>query len=237
MKNLLMTVFTLLIIILIALVMVNGIKIGKLEILSISSIVQRNDDLTKMIDDANNLNNVTYRSTLDSLQTATKQLAAAKSSYLNIASVSTEEEIKEANQESSYAREYLWSRIGNHATSKGVNVKIVATTLGVSDKNNLSFTVTGSYIGIRNFVYALENDSKLNFKIEGFKLSLGNSDESLVGEFTVKDIGIKPEQTTEQPTTSSSTSNTSGTTTSDINTNTTTDNQQSVNTNTTENNQ
>ena len=78
MKNLLMTVFTLLIIILIALVMVNGIKIGKLEILSISSIVQRNDDLTKMIDDANNLNNVTYRSTLDSLQTATKQLAAAK---------------------------------------------------------------------------------------------------------------------------------------------------------------
>lgn len=237
MKNLLMTVFTLLIIILIALVMVNGIKIGKLEILSISSIVQRNDDLTKMIDDANNLNNVTYRSTLDSLQTATKQLAAAKSSYLNIASVSTEEEIKEANQESSYAREYLWSRIGNHATSKGVNIKIVATTSGVGDKNNLSFTVTGSYIGIRNFVYALENDSKLNFKIEGFKLSLGNSDESLVGEFTVKDIGIKPEQTTEQPTTSSSTSNTSETTTSDINTNTTTDNQQSVNTNTTENNQ
>ena len=231
MKNLLMTVFALLIIILIALVMVNGIKIGKLEILSISSIVQRNDDLTKMIDDANNLNNVTYRSTLDSLQTATKQLAAAKSSYLNIASVSTEEEIKEANQESSYAREYLWSRIGNHATSKGVNVKIVATTSGVGDKNNLSFTV------IRNFVYALENDSKLNFKIEGFKLSLGNSDESLVGEFTVKDIGIKPEQTTEQPTTSSSTSNTSETTTSDINTNTTTDNQQSVNTNTTENNQ
>lgn len=47
MKNLLMTVFTLLIIILIALVMVNGIKIGKFEILSISSIVQRNDDLTK----------------------------------------------------------------------------------------------------------------------------------------------------------------------------------------------
>lgn len=209
MKNLLMTVFALLTIILIVLLMVRGISVGNIDILSISQIIQRNDELTKIIDDANNLNNVTYKNTLTSLQTATKQLATVKSSYLSIASVSTEEEIKEANQESSYAKEFLWSKIGNHATSQGVNLKIVATPTGVSNKNNLTFTVTGSYIGIRNFVYALENDSDLNFKIENFKLELGTTDENLTSTFLVTDIGIKEETTTASPSTaSSSTTNT-----------------------------
>lgn len=205
MKNLLMTVFALLTIILIVLLMVRGISVGNIDILSISQIIQRNDDLTKMIDDANNLNNVTYKNTLSSLQTATKQLATVKSGYLSIASVSTEEEIKEANQESSYAKEFLWSKIGNHATSEGVNLKIVATSTGVSNKNNLSFTVTGSYIGIRDFIYALENDSDLNFKIENFKLELGTTDENLTSTFLVTDVGIKQEDTTASPSMSDST--------------------------------
>jgi len=205
MKNLLMTVFALLTIILIVLLMVRGISVGNIDILSISQIIQRNDDLTKMIDDANNLNNVTYKNTLSSLQTATKQLATVKSGYLSIASVSTEEEIKEANQESSYAKEFLWSKLGNHATSEGVNLKIVATSTGVSNKNNLSFTVTGSYIGIRDFIYALENDSDLNFKIENFKLELGTTDENLTSTFLVTDVGIKQEDTTASPSMSDST--------------------------------
>ena len=155
-----------------------------------------------------------------------------------MAKVSTEGEINKANTEETYLIEYLWARVGGHATSNSVvlefNVKASSDDQNMYD---LAFIAKGQYTKIIKFISALENDDKLNFKIEGFKLSLGNSDESLVGEFTVKDIGIKPEQTTEQPTTSSSTSNTSETTTSDINTNTTTDNQQSVNTNTTENNQ
>lgn len=221
MKNILTTVFTLLIIILIVLAMVRGISVGKVQILSISQIIQKNNELTKMIDDANNLNNVTYKNTLNSLQTETKQLSTAKSSYLSIASVSTEEEIKEANQESSYAKEFLWSKIGNHATSEGVNLKIVATSTGVSNKNNLAFTVTGSYIGIRDFVYSLENDSDLNFKIENFKIQSGNTEESLVSEFLVKDIGIKQEATTENPTTTKKS-------TTQTNTNDTNENQNTV---------
>lgn len=221
MKNILTTVFTLLIIILIVLAMVRGISVGKVQILSISQIIQKNNELTKMIDDANNLNNVTYKNTLNSLQTETKQLSTAKSSYLSIASVSTEEEIKEANQESSYAKEFLWSKIGNHATSEGVNLKIVATSTGVSNKNNLAFTVTGSYIGIRDFVYSLENDSDLNFKIENFKIQSGSTEESLVSEFLVKDIGIKQETTTENPTTTKKS-------TTQTNTNDTNENQNTV---------
>ena len=62
--------------------------------------------------------------------------------------------------------EYLWTRVGGHATSKGVNLRmdINAGDTGEADVKNLSFTVTGQYIGIMDFVSALENDDELKFQ-------------------------------------------------------------------------
>lgn len=196
MKNLLMAVFTLLLAVLIVILMVRGIQIGNFEVLSIGQIIEENENLNTKIENLNTLNNVTYKKNLSDLNEATKKLATSKSAYLDIASVSSDEEIKEANQDKSYAMEYLWSQIGNHATTEGVNIKLTVTSTGVSNKNKLNFTVVGSYIGIRNFLYSLENDSDLNFRIENFKISTGTSEEKLNCTFTVNDIGIKQEQTT-----------------------------------------
>ena len=196
MKNLLMAVFTLLLAVLIVILMVRGIQIGNFEVLSIGQIIEENENLNTKIENLNTLNNVTYKKNLSDLNEATKKLATSKSAYLDIASVSSDEEIKEANQDKSYAKEYLWSQIGNYATTEGVNIKLTVTSTGVSNKNKLNFTVVGSYIGIRNFLYSLENDSDLNFRIENFKISTGTSEEKLNCTFTVNDIGIKQEQTT-----------------------------------------
>ncbi len=214
MKNLLMSVFTLLLAMLIVVIMVRGISIGGIEVLSISQIIQKNEDLNKQVEELNSLNNVTYKKALSDLNDATKKLATSKSTYLDIASVSSDDEIKEANQDKSYAMEYLWSQIGNHATSKGVNLKLTVTSTGVSNKNKLTFNVTGSYIAIRDFIYALEDDTDLNFRIENFKISTGSSEESLNCTFVVNDIGIKEEQTTTtvQSSTSTKNSNTTNTT-------------------------
>lgn len=195
MKNLLMSVFTILLAMTIIIIMVKGISIGKIEILSVGQIIEENEKLNKQVEELNSLNNVTYKKNLSDLNEATKKLATSKSTYLDIASVSSDSEIKEANQDKSYAMEYLWSQIGNHATSEGVNLKLTITSTGVSNKNKLTFNVVGSYIGIRDFVYALEDDTDLNFRIENFKISTGSGEEKLEASFVVNDIGIKQEQT------------------------------------------
>lgn len=195
MKNLLMSVFTLLLAMTIIIIMVKGISIGKIEILSVGQIIEENEKLNKQVEELNSLNNVTYKKNLSDLNEATKKLATSKSTYLDIASVSSDSEIKEANQDKSYAMEYLWSQIGNHATSEGVNLKLTITSTGTSNKNKLTFNVVGSYIGIRDFVYALEDDTDLNFRIENFKISTGSAEEKLEASFVVNDIGIKQEQT------------------------------------------
>ena len=191
MKNILMTLISLLLIVLTVTLMVNGISIGNIQISSIQQISKKNENLDKRIDETNSLNNITYKNALSDLNEATKKLATSKSNYLNIASVSSEAEIKEANQEKSYAMEYLWSQIGNHATGEGVNIKLEISSTGASNKNTLNFTVQGSYIAIRNFIYSLENDEDLAFKIENFKIS--GSGETLSSTFTVPDIGINTE--------------------------------------------
>lgn len=196
MKNILLTVIAFLVVLITILTMFNGIHIGNFQILSIGQIIEKSKDLDGEIEGVNTLNNVTYKKYLSDINEKVKALLQAKTKYLDIASTSTDQEIKNANQEEAYAEEYLWSKIGNHATGNGVVLKIEVTPTGVSNKNILSFTAQGEYMSIRDFVYALENDSDLNFTIEGFKLVKGSSEKSLVGTFTVADVGIKPEKTT-----------------------------------------
>lgn len=193
MKNILITVITVLITVLIIVLMVRGLEIGNLKILSVSEIKENSEELDKKIENLNTLKNATYKKRVSDLETSIKNLTKSKKEYLDIASTSTESEIKEANQEQTYAMEFLWNKVGSYATSQGVNLKWVVTPTGTENKNKLTFTAVGSYIGIINYVYALENDSELLFKIENFKIVSGDSTEALTATFDVLNIAIKQE--------------------------------------------
>lgn len=221
MKNLLMYVCTILLIVFVVLAAVKGISIGQYKVLSIKQIMDNSNELKEKIDELNTLNNKTYKKASDDLTDATKKLTTAKASYLDIASISSDSEIKEANQEQIYSMEYLWSRIGNHATKEGVNIKLEVNSTGSQNKNTLNFTVVGSYMGIRNFIYSLENDADLNFRIENFKITSGKDAENLSGTFKVNNIEIKQENVSTSVTQSSNTAqnNTTGNTSTTMATN------------------
>ncbi len=224
MKNILLTIITFLVVVIAILTMVKGIKIGNFQILSIGQIVQKSNELTTKIDELNKLNNETYKKTLEEVSSKTKLLLTAKSKYLEVASTSTSDEIKNANQNESYAAEFLWSKIGNHATGNGVTLKMEVKPTGATNLNTLSFVVNGDYMDIRDFVYALENDSDLNFTIDGFKLT--GSGNALTATFTVADVAIKPETITSKVERTEETDNTENNTktTDEKKTNTTEEN-------------
>ena len=56
---------------------------------------------------------------------------------------------------------------------------------------DLSFTAVGTYIGITDFVYALEDDEQLEFPIQNFKLVPDG--ENLCATFTISEVPIKSE--------------------------------------------
>lgn len=224
MRKLLLIILIILLCVLGYFAIFNGISIGNFQILSVSQIKDKNDKLDEEISQIETEKETTFPNKTSELGRETDNMMDAKKKYLDAVSVSTESELKAASQQETYLIEFLWTRMGNHATQEGVKAKfeIVAGDTGESDVHNINFTITGHYIAIINFISAIENDSKLGFRIENFKMVPGGDD--LTATFTARNIRIKDEQTT-TTTTSTQTTNTTNTTT-----NTTVDNSTTTNT-------
>ena len=236
MKNILRVILTVLVTILVILLMVKGLSIGSLKIYSISGIIEENKKLDEEIDALNKLKNEDYKKAMDNLNDSAKKLTTAKQSYLDEASISTDSEIKEATISQNYSMEYLWNKVGTYATEEGLKLKWDVQSAG-SGKYTLSFTITGTYISIINYVYDIENDSDLGFTILNFKIS--GSDE-LTATFSVNDVAIKSESISasvmqQQQQSSSTNNNEQGNNTQSNQNNTTTDSNQTSGSNTTDN--
>jgi len=170
----------------------NGIEIGNFRIWSIEQLSDSSIDLDSKIEEINTLIDVQYPKKISDIKVASNKMKDAKEEYLNYTNLSSDEEILKAMQQESYSIEFLWTKIGNHATSQGVNLKfeIVSSATGANSANDLNFTVEGTYIGITNFIYAIENDEELNFRIQNFKL-LPHEGNVLKGTFSVRNITIQ----------------------------------------------
>ena len=196
MKKLLISILIVLLIVLAYFAIFRGISLGNLQISSINQIIGLNDNLTNEIQKTNSLLKKEYPSKQEELSTSVTQLLEKKEEYFKLAKVSTEGEISKANTEETYLIEYLWTKIGGHATSKGVILEfyVNASSSNEKDMYDLSFIARGQYTGIIQFISALENDDKLNFKIENFKMTKDGT--NLVATFNVKNIRIKEESIT-----------------------------------------
>lgn len=189
MRKLLIGILIIVLLVLAGYMLIDRVSIGGLEILGIEAIVEKNDKLDQKILEATKLATVTYQGKLNTLNSANKKLQQEKQSYENY--VAADNETGAVSQIQSYEVEYLWTKIGNYAKREGVVLKMdVAVNNAVLGTYDLNFTVTGTYVGITEFIYDLDNDSSLLFKVENFKL-LPNSEEGiLVATFTCKDISI-----------------------------------------------
>ncbi len=197
MRKILILILVILLIILAYFTIFQGISIGSFHILSTSGIVELNNELTTKIDEANSKIKNDLQSKKTELSQSVDTLLSNKESYYKVANVSTESEISKANTEETYDIEYLWLRVGRHARTEGVNIKMDVLN-GIDEDSitkNVSFTVIGQYIGIIDFISTLEEDSELNFRIENFNI-LPNGD-NLQAKFDVNDVRIRLENTTQ----------------------------------------
>jgi len=171
MRKLLISVLIALLLLITIYSVVKGLSIGNIKILGFNDIKTESGKLETGIDDITKLKEQTYKKTLSDIESNAKTLIQEKEDYARAVSTSTSSEIEKATHNEKYEQDFLWAKIGNHATSQGVKLKF-DIAVGSVNKNNydLHFTATGTYANITEFVMALENDNLLNFKIENFKL-------------------------------------------------------------------
>ncbi len=219
MRKILMIIIILLLLGLGYVAVMNGVQIGNFQVLSVKGLEEESQNLKMKIEELNNLIDIEYPNRRRELEQAGKGLKDAKDEYLQYTNLSTDEEILAAMQQKSYAIEFLWTKIGTHARKEGINLKfeIASSGTGANNVNDLKFTVDGSYIAVTNFIYAIENDTELNFRIENFKL-LPYQNEILQGTFTVRNIAIEGNTSTQSVTTSKEEKNTNTTNTTGTNT-------------------
>lgn len=194
MKKLLIIVMIVLVTALTFVTVGRGIKIGGFSILSIFDIKEESAQLDKTVEQATKLASTDFPKAVSTVNENVKKLQTQKQSYEDMVTVSTDSQVQLASQYEKYKVEVLWTKIGKHATSEGVVMKMDITkgTSNTSDTYNLNFTATGSYIAITDFITDIEDDSSLGFKIEEFKMIPSTSDANqLTATFTCKDIAIE----------------------------------------------
>ena len=188
MRKILISILVCLLLIGSAFFMVNGIS--KVNIKGIKGLSEKKGQIEQKISDLSNVISVTYANTESNLKRTANTLQDSKTEYENQAALSNSLSPSYASQLETYDIDYLWTKLGNYARDEKVVIKIDLVASGTSTNlYNLNFTTTGDYVNITNFIYEIENDSKLGFKIDEFKMN--SSGDTLTATFSCKEVPIK----------------------------------------------
>jgi len=200
-KKILIGFIILIMITFLCLTLIKGLPVGNFRIESISDIKSVNDDLTikaeiaKEKQEENEQQTRVLKGSIESLRTV-KAKYEAKMQYLG----------EEANLESiglkGYQLDFLFTKVDTYAAKRGIDLQMDLKSTGAPKVYNIEFIAIGSYVGITDFLYDIENDGNLNFRIYDFQIgpsgvsvdpekpSTGDSTK-LQATFTVRDVEIQ----------------------------------------------
>lgn len=167
MKKALISIIGIILLILICVSIFKGISVGNITIYSVKNIEEQSLNLDKKIEEANTEINQNYAKSLADIESATSNLKKVKQEYETKIGANGELGITQIEK---YKIEYLWGIIGGYAKDEGVQVVLDVKETSIEDTYNINFTLYGSYLGVTDFLYDIENDDELNYRIKDFKI-------------------------------------------------------------------
>ena len=142
------------------------------------------------------MTSVNYPKAIDNLEKGYEKYEIQKQKYEELSDF-TEKEDKEFYETKQYDIGYLWKIFGNYATARNLIIEMDLTKSTVENLYDLHFIVSGSYVNISQFIYDIENNSELFFRIYDFKME--GKTELVKASFKVKDVNIDPSTITTKP--------------------------------------
>ena len=190
MRNKIVTIIILVSVALLAFAIFNGISIGNFQILSISQIIGKNNDLNVKIEEATNLASIEFPKSVETLNNSFEQYTIKKEKYEELSGISSKETI-DLYETKQYDISYLWRILGNYAKDRYLTLQMeVQKASGVNNLYSFNFKVSGEYVNIIQFITDLENNSDLYFRIYDFKMN-GNGT-TITSSFKVENVNVDP---------------------------------------------
>lgn len=172
MKKVLISILVVLLIIAVYFVGFKNISIAKWKSKSVKDIKNLNEELDLDIDEAKTLNNQKFPEAIAKVEESIESLQKTKQRYETKASYIEGENVELGTVSvKKYKIERLWIALGNYAKKEGVTLQLDITSATKEGMYDLNITLFGEYIGITDFLYDIEKDDTLGFKIVGFKLT------------------------------------------------------------------
>ncbi len=173
MKKFLISIVVILFMILTYFVIFKNITIASWKSSNINDIKQLDSNLNEKINTAKQLNNQEYPEKVSKLDSAMEKLEVTKEKYESKMSYVSQDVNLNVVNIKSYKIERLWITLENYAKTENVELKLEVLDTSSTGLYDLSITVVGEYIGITDFIYDIEKDDTLGFKILNFKLLPG----------------------------------------------------------------
>lgn len=170
MKKFFISILIILLVILTYCLVIKNISIANWESKNIKDITVASEKLNTQVETAVQLKDVQHPQSIDNLEQSIKKLKEAKERYeskMNYISGDVDIGIVKIKE---YKVERLWIALENYAKDEKINLKLDLLDTAVPEVYDLDVTVVGSYIGITDFIYDIEKDDTLGFKILNFKL-------------------------------------------------------------------
>lgn len=167
MKKILISIIGILILIVVCIGAIGGISVGKVSIYSMKSIKQDSDYLDEKIYEATTEINQNYAKSLFDIETESNNLKTVKEEYESRIGADGNLGITQIEK---YKIEYLWGILGGYANDRGIKAFLDFQETSIKDTYDINFTVYGSYLAITDFLYDIENDDDLNYRVKNFKI-------------------------------------------------------------------
>lgn len=127
-------------------------------------------NLDNQINVAKQINNQEYLASVEGLETSIDEYKKTKLKYeAKTANISDDTEIGIVKIKN-YKIERIWVILQNYAKKEKIELELNLLDTTASNVYDLDVTLLGDYIGITDFLYDIENDDTLGFKITNFKL-------------------------------------------------------------------
>lgn len=226
-------IFSILIVILLVaggFLIAKGVSMGNFTVWGVKSIKEKNATIDQKNQQLSTLATTDYQSAVSGLNTSKTTLESEKKSYEDKAILANDNSYLQTEK---YEIDFLWTKVGNYAKDRKVELKFDVANSNTKGLYDLKFTVAGKYAKVADYIYDIENDSKLGFKIEDFHMV--SAGEGVQATFTCKEVNINIESAESETITENSETTTENNTTNNTTTNDTTANSTNT-TNTTETN-
>lgn len=174
MKKFLISVLLVLLVVLMYALAIKNVQLKTTSFEWKSKSVQDVKDLSNTLDetiaDATQIKQQDYPESIRKLEESITNLKKTKANYEAKAKYIDENVELGIITTKEYKIERLWVTLGKYAKAENINLKVDVVDSTISGKYDLEVTTEGEYINITDFIYDIEKDDTLGFKILNFKL-------------------------------------------------------------------